>query len=417
MQLLPRLFQGKLSVLTASLLFLPQAQKLQPLFLIVAAQKLLNLSRIGNGFVCPGQLFRFSENAPFRFPLHGSVSLLIQQADPVVLALLQPFFCKPLLLFLLRLLLFQLLQRKSRLFILSGCFLEIMDSLFPLSKIFFILSKALCDFRHIGQPPFLKHADRIRMSFPLQHLLLLLKLRPFLLLLFLSSGKLILKLLFLPLRGKNFPVVILCLFLPLALSFFGLLPLPSSRLQPGIHILQLIIQQAVPFRAGHPFPLPARIQPLSVFPLLLPDLLRCGKLFLQLILRLFHIRFSGKIGLRFFGQHELIITRVLRPYDPHIPKGPFQSVQAFLNLIHLFHGVHHGAQILIRQRLQGIVQNLIHLRWFEFLRKLRRAHLHQKPDELLILLQLPKAENVLIHQLLVFARTVREWIFLSEHLP
>ena len=138
------------------------------------------------------------------------------------------------------------------------------------------------------------------------------------------------------------------------------------------------------------------------------------------MLRRLHFLLFPKVSLRFFRKHVLIIASIFISDNFHISKSTFQHIQTVLNLIHFFHGVNHGTQVLIREGLQGIVQNIIHLCGLEFLGKLRGTNLHEQPDKLLILLRFPESENILIDMFFILALAVCEKICLAQfrlHLP
>ena len=95
-------------------------------------------------------------------------------------------------------------------------------------------------------------------------------------------------------------------------------------------------------------------------------------------------------------------------------EGTPQIFQTSLNAVHLFHGLHHGPQLFIRQSLQGIVQYFIYLLRPEFLRQLRCTNLYQQLNILLILIHPGKAEQVFIYHRLVFALCVGKRNILSQ---
>ena len=253
------------------------------------------------------------------------------------------------------------------------------------------------------------------MLLPLQNFLLLQKL----LLLFLQLLTLLLQTIFyLPQLLLRFPdplFVLLNLRLPPCFFLGCLVPLCFRIIQLPVYFFQIQIQKSVSLCFRKLFSLFQRVQPVGAFFLALFCFFYFLLLLFQLLLHAGNFLSFRHICLRLFCKHVLIVPCILIPNNLHVIKCTVQHFQAVLNLIHFFHGIDHRTQILIRQCLQRIIQNLIYLCRFEFLGKLRRPHLYQQPDKLFVLLCLAESENMLVYQLFILALAVSKEIFLSKY--
>ena len=261
---------------------------------------------------------------------------------------------------------------------------------------------------------------RLLMMFPLQDFLLLLQFFPLFLQGIPAEFHLFLQLfqshLFIP---DPFPAI-LDLFLPALFSIRSLLILCLEFLQLAVCILEFRIQKRIALRFFQLFLCRKSLRILCCPALFF--LCLTLQLFLPLQYSLFSLHFLllVQVAQSLFCQHILVVTGIFIADDLHIIEGAVEHLQTILDLIHLFHRIYHRAQILIRQSLEGIIQNIIYFGRFKLFGKLGGPHLHQQFDELFILFFLTETKNILVDMLLVFRRTVCEKIIFSQfclHLP
>ena len=258
------------------------------------------------------------------------------------------------------------------------------------------------------------------MMFPLQDLLLFFQVFPFFLQGIPAKLQLLLQLFQSRLRSPDPLLIFLDLFLPALFSFRSLPVFCLEFLQLPVCIFEFRIQKRIALRFFQLF-----LCCKSLCILFCPELF-----FLCLTLQLFlsvqyclfflHLLLPVQVVQSLLRQHVLVITGIFITNDLHIIKGTIEHFQTVLYLIHLFHGIYHGTQILIRQSLQRIIQNVIHFGGFKLLGKFGGTHLHKQFDKLLILLLLTEAEDILVDMLLVFRRTVCKKIVFAQlrfHLP
>ena len=117
------------------------------------------------------------------------------------------------------------------------------------------------------------------------------------------------------------------------------------------------------------------------------------------------------------AQHILIVPGVLPADDPGILDCRPISLQRVLQIIHLFHGADHGGQVIIRQHLERLIQYLLHFGGTKIFGQLGRAYQDEKLDQLVILPDVPKAEDLRVDHLFIFCWAFCPAVRVSDEIP
>ncbi len=165
------------------------------------------------------------------------------------------------------------------------------------------------------------------------------------------------------------------------------LSLPQLACQPGTALLrlfqlvtlggQIIVPHSRPLglgllQAGARLPSPLRLFLQPPFQIA-AEVLRIPQLLAQTLRGLPGIQ----IGLALAAQNVLVIPVIFGPDDSGALHGRLVAVERVLQIVHLLHGADHGGQIVVRQHLEGQIQELLYLCWTEILGQLGHPHHNQ----------------------------------------